>query len=402
MKVLFTFGGITLYVNRLLEILTEKGWGITAVIADGSSATLGDCVKLNNEEKKYRVIRTPEVPSRRSGKPHFPELARIIAEEKPHIVVLGWPYFLDIYFDRTLLKTIRGVGAKLMIREIPYRVPPYTGSGAWYRQHPVYDENMTVLSRGWRFRMKSALLRRIRRFVYRQADGAINYHSSGPDIIATYGMPREKIHVTFNSTDVQALWAHRESVEQAEPILPPNRHRIIHVGRLVKNKRFDLLFTALKNLSQRYPDIELLIVGEGPELANLHQEAAELGIADRVHFTGAVYDAFELYRYLHASAVYVLAGMGGLSINDAMACGLPVITSAACDGTHVDLIEPGCNGYIFREGSADSLTDKLAAVFADEDKRRLMGVEAYETIRDRINLDTVSDRFIAAFQSVLS
>ncbi|MDL2230378.1 glycosyltransferase family 4 protein [Alistipes sp. OttesenSCG-928-L06] len=402
MKVLFTFGGTTHYINRLLEILTEKGIDVTAVIADGASAALGQCVKLSENEKKYKVVRTPELKSKRSGKPHFPALPDIVADEKPDIVVFGWPYFLDIYFEPRLLKTIRTVGAKLIVREIPYQVPPYRGSGAWFDKHPMVDENMNRLSRGLRFKINSAVLRRVRRYIYKRADGAINYHSSGPDIISTYGIPREKIFVTLNSTDTEALWIHRKAVEEAPPLLPPNPHRILHVGRLVKFKRFDLLFQATRNLIERYPDVELLIVGEGPELEKLRRQAAETGIADRVHFTGAVYDSLLLHRYMYESSVYVLAGMGGLSINDAMACGLPVICSAACDGTHVDLIEPGCNGYVFREGHADSLTDKLAAVFADDDKRRLMGQHAYETIRNRINLDTVSDRFIAAFNAVLS
>lgn len=401
MKVLFTFGGITPYINRLLEILTEKGIEVVAVVAADSSAALGQCVKTNRESKKYKEILTREMKSKRSGKPHFPALPAIIAAEKPDIVVLGWPYFLDLYFNRKLLRTIRKTGAKLVIREIPYQVPPYRGSAAWFREHPVHDENMKLTSRGLAFRIKSAALRRIRHFIYRRADGAINYHSGGPGIISTYGIPKEKIFVTYNSTDVEALWAQRESVEKAERLLPENPHRILHIGRLVRMKRFDLLFQAVRELAGHYPDVELLVVGEGPELDNLKKEAAAKGIAGRVRFAGAVYEPELLCRYMAESSVYVLAGMGGLSINDAMACGLPVVCSAACDGTHIDLIEPGRNGLIFREGDADSLAEKLAYLFSDEDRREDMGRQALETIRERINLDTVSDRFIGAFQTVM-
>jgi len=402
MKVLFTFGGTTPYINRLLEILTGKGIEVTAVIADGASAALGRCVRLNEDEKQYTVIRTPEVRNRLSGKPHFPALPQIIEAQKPDIVVLGWPYFLDIYFYRPLLRSIRKTGAKLMVREIPYQVPPFKGSTAWFRQHPVTDEDMNLLSRGLKFKMNSTVLRHVRRYIYKRADGAINYHSGGPAIISTYGIPKEKIFVTYNSTDVEALWAHREAAVKAERLLPENPHRVIHMGRLVNYKRFDLIFPAIKKLSERYPDTELLMVGEGPELENLKALSRTAGIDDRIRFTGAVYDPELLCRYMHESSVYILAGMGGLSINDAMACGLPVICSADCDGTHVDLIQPGHNGYIFRQGDAESLAEKLMDTFADEKNRRAMGLNAYRTIRDRINLDIVSDRFIDAFHRVLS
>jgi glycosyltransferase involved in cell wall biosynthesis len=401
MKVLFTFGGITLYINRLLEILTEKGVEVTVVMAAGESAALGHSVKVNREEKKYRVVKTPEVKSRWSGKPHFPALPEIIAAERPDIVVMGWPYFLDLYFNRNLLKTIRSVGAKLIVREIPYQVPPFRGSVAWFREHPVCDENMKLLSRGLRFWLNSNVLRYVRRFIYRRVDGAINYHSGGPEIIATYGIPRKKIFVTYNSTDVEALWAHQTAAEKAPKLLPANPHRILHIGRLVQYKRFDLLFYALGRLADRYPDVELLVVGEGPEEESLKQQVAKQGLAERVRFVGATYDPELLCRYMAESAVYVLAGMGGLSINDAMACALPVVCSAACDGTHVDLIQHGVNGLIFSEGDGDSLTEALDGLFAEADRPRKMGEQALETIRQKINLDVVSDRFIEAFRSVL-
>lgn len=402
MRVLFTFGGITPYINRLLETLTEKGLEVTAVVASKDSSALGKNVKLGPDSERYNVIRTPEQKSKRSGKPHFSALPDIIKKESPDIVVLGWPYFLDVFFSRHLLKAIRQTGAKLMIREIPYQTPPFRGSTEWFRSHPVYDENMNLLSQGFKFRINSMILRHIRRFIYRRADGALNYHSGGPEIISTYGIPEEKIYVTYNSTDVEALWTQRKAVEQAERLLPENPHRIVHIGRLVKMKRVDLLLQAVRNLSVRYPDAELLVIGDGPELETLREEAAETGIADRVRFTGAIYDSLLLYRYMYESSVYVLAGTGGLSLNDAMACGLPAICSSACDGTQVDLIEDGINGYIFDEGSIESLTGKLDAVLSDTGNRKRMGLKAYETIRDRINLDTVSDRFIEAFKSTLS
>lgn len=61
---------------------------------------------------------------------------------------------------------------------------------------------------------------------------------------------------------------------------------------------------------------------------------------------------------MNESTVYVLAGMGGLSINDAMTYGLPVVCSV-CDSTERDLVTDGVNGLFFKEDNADSLSDKL-------------------------------------------
>src|SRR3546814_7415039 len=94
------------------------------------------------------------------------------------------------------------------------------------------------------------------------------------------------------------------------PLLPPNPQRLIHVGRLVKWKRVDLLLEAVKLLEADYPGIQLLVVGYGPEEDQLKQQTESLGLGDKVTFTGGVYEEEQLGRYLHASAVYVLAGMG--------------------------------------------------------------------------------------------
>lgn len=400
MKVLFTFGGIPLYLDRLLETLAGKGVEVVVVHPEGRSAVIGQNVEMSRGEKSYRIVRTPETKGKLSRKPRFAGLPAILEAEKPDIVVLGWPYFLDLCFNRSLLRTIRKNNICLMIREIPFQVPPYKKMRAWFREHPVYDEQMNLKSKGLGFYLNQIGLRRIRRFVYRRADGTLNYASIAYDILPGYGVDPEKIFVTYNSPDNAALWDQRKAIEASPRLLPENPHRILHIGRLVRWKRVDLLIAAARKLSEQFPETELVVVGDGPELENLKRQAREEGIADWVRFVGAVYDPFVLGQYMRESAVYVLAGMGGLSINEAMAFGLPVICSVA-DGTEKDLIEPGTNGLFFREGDAGSLAEKLTELFSDDERRLAMGRRAEETIREKINLDTVSDRFIGAFQTVM-
>jgi glycosyltransferase involved in cell wall biosynthesis len=104
---------------------------------------------------------------------------------------------------------------------------------------------------------------------------------------------------------------------------------------------------------------------------------------------------------MYESTVYVLAGMGGLSINDAMCFSLPVICSV-CDGTEKDLITDGVNGYFFREGDVVSLTDRIDKVLADRKHSKQMGEEAYRVIKEKINLNTVAQRYLDAFEYVMN
>jgi glycosyltransferase involved in cell wall biosynthesis len=171
------------------------------------------------------------------------------------------------------------------------------------------------------------------------------------------------------------------------------------VGRLVGWKRVDMLIRAVARLRAEFPDIELIVAGYGPEEEGLKILADEEGVRDRVRFLGGVYDPSHLGRYFLASSVYVLAGMGGLSINDAMCFGLPVICSV-CDGTEKMLVREGYSGRYFKEGDQDDLTDKIAWMFRHPDERRKMGENATAVIRDEMNIHTVVKGYADAFAYV--
>ena len=270
-------------------------------------------------------------------KPYFPRLPAILLEERPNIVVMGWPYFLQFFFQPALRKAIKATNTKLVIREIPFRVPPYGAVSAFFKEHRFFDEGMRLLNEQPLFLFRQWVLARIRRYCYRRADGALAYATVGKEIMPTYGIAADKVFVTYNANDTDELFAIKQRLTEAGTPQKRNPHRVIHVGRLVKWKRVDLLMETFAKVLPRFPEAELVIIGDGPELEPLKQQAAALNLTGKVLFTGAIYDYAQIASYLTSSAVYTLAGMGGLSINDAMTFGLPVICSV-CDGTERDLV----------------------------------------------------------------
>ena len=104
--------------------------------------------------------------------------------------------------------------------------------------------------------------------------------------------------------------------------------------------------------------------------------------------------------YLKSSGIYVLAGMGGLSINEAMAFGKPIICSI-CDGTEKTLVRDGYNGLYFKNGDVTSLYEKIHQLYFDIEKINIMGLNSEKIIREEINLDSVASKFNQAFEYVL-
>ncbi len=409
MKILFTFGGIPHYLKALLEKLqAEEDLEITVVTPDKGNATIGQGVKMV-EGGSYRRLYTLE-KKMLYGKNAFPSLPGLVRAEHPDILVLGWPYFLQVFFQPSLRRALRACGCRLVIREIPFQTPPYGEIRAYFARRPMYNEEMRLLSHGRLFNLSQWLTARLRKYCYSRAAATLNYCTAAYDILPSYGVQREQIYVTYNSGDTDALWRERETVMASPPLLSPSERRLLHIGRLVKWKRVDLLIEAFARLVPRFPDAELLVVGDGPEREHLRELACSSGLPvcgigaeaapGSVRFAGAVYDPRKLGAYMRESNVYVLAGMGGLSINDAMAYGLPVVCSV-CDGTERDLVADGVNGLFFRDGDVSSLAAKIEELFLSPDRCRSMGRESERVIRERINIGTVAGRYAEAFRRIV-
>lgn len=394
MKVLFVNPGITNYNHPVFERLVSEGCELIMMLPQDDDGTIGAGVeRAKNKHQSYQVILSPTTRMW-YGKSALVNLKNTLVQTQPDILVICWPYFLQLYFDRTLMRLLEERHIRLILHEIPFQVAPFKEL-SYYKAHPMYNENMELQSVGLAFKLRTLWTMYIRKFIYSRATASLNYTTLAYDILPSYGIERESIFVRYNSTDTDTLFTTKKKIAQLPPILPP-KPRILHIGRLVKWKRVDLLLEAYKKVADQYPESELVIIGNGPEKENLIRQSDVLGLTDRTVFTGAIYDPLTLGQYMNESTVYVLAGMGGLSINDAMCFSLPVICSV-CDGTEKDLITDGVNGYFFREGDANDLADKIRFILSDTASAKRMGAAGSEVIEQKINIHTVTQRYMDAF-----
>jgi glycosyltransferase involved in cell wall biosynthesis len=228
----------------------------------------------------------------------------------------------------------------------------------------------------------------------------VNYLEDAYEILGSYGVGKRKIFITYNSPDTDILLNAFKEARLSEPILPENKHRLIHVGRLVKWKKADLLIDAVARLKNKYPDLELVVIGDGPQLEDLKIQAANLALESSVLFVGGVYDPVFLGKYFIASSVYVLAGMGGLSINEAMCFNKPVVCSV-CDGTEKKLVREDYNGKYFKDSNLDDLVQKLDYLLANPELIKQMGFNSGEIIKKEVNIHKVISGYVNAFNYVM-
>ena len=140
--------------------------------------------------------------------------------------------------------------------------------------------------------------------------------------------------------------------------IPPSEENsdIIFVGRLIKEKNLSLLIKTVNLVKKRLPNINCLIIGDGPEKESLKRLVQELDLVENVHFKGYVEDDIEVLSCMKSSKVFVLPSLRegfGIVAVEANACGLPVITVKHPQNAASDLIANGENGFICELSESD-------------------------------------------------
>ena len=139
---------------------------------------------------------------------------------------------------------------------------------------------------------------------------------------------------------------------------------ILNVGRLVKYKNQTFLLEILSGLIKKGLNASLSIAGSGPEKKNIEFRAKELNISKYVRFLGNVEN---IQHYYNQSNLYLHTAIEepfGLAIIEAMASGLPVISTSRLGKK--DLINDGINGFILINKSIDQIIDKIVYIFSNQ------------------------------------
>jgi glycosyltransferase involved in cell wall biosynthesis len=163
-----------------------------------------------------------------------------------------------------------------------------------------------------------------------------------------------------------------EEAQQAREALglAPDDFVLVTASRLARWKRTDRAIDAVALLKSRGVHATLLVVGDGEERGNLERQAVELGVADRVRFTGGVPQA-EVQRYLWAADVFLsvneLSNVGN-PLLEAMLVGRCIVTLD--EGDTRSLVRDGETGVLLASGEPGAIAAALASLRADPSRRQ--------------------------------
>lgn len=175
---------------------------------------------------------------------------------------------------------------------------------------------------------------------------------------------RHRGWVIANAVDLPIGWQNRRG-----------NNILTAVGRLTRQKGFDLLLEAFAKIASKHPEWKLVIWGEGDDRKELEALRDALGLRDRVELPGVTERPG---LWVETADVFVLSSRyegWGIALLEAMAAGVPVV-SFACEWGPTDMVKHGEDGILVSSGDVNALADALANVLGDGALRTRLAVNA--------------------------
>jgi glycosyltransferase involved in cell wall biosynthesis len=211
------------------------------------------------------------------------------------------------------------------------------------------------------------------------------------ELINSYSLRPEKVRVIYNSVDIDFVksYIHSQSEDPTRVQMPV----VVAFGRLISRKGFDDLLKAFRIVRDKMKS-RLIIIGDGEEHNNLQNLSYSLSLEDDVTLTGYLDNPYEI---LSSADVFVLSsrweGFGNVII-EAMACGVPVISTDCPYGPN-EIITHGVNGLLVPVGDVQAMAEAIVTLLRD----RALRTSLAEAGRKRAQ-DFSVDKMVAEYEKV--
>lgn len=198
-------------------------------------------------------------------------------------------------------------------------------------------------------------------------------------------IPTRKLTTLYTPFDLDAIARRQEAAAPPDPYMYANSLKLVTTNNIAPTKGQAEVAEAVGILSQEGDDVELCIMGTGDKdyIQAIKDVARDYGVGDRVHFVGSQPDTVP---YIQRADVGIMASRQeafGRATFECLATGTPVI--GADTGATPEMVQSGVNGYLYRQGDAESLAEAIAGYVRDRSLLGPHGEAAVATVHDMMN-----------------
>ena len=268
----------------------------------------------------------------------------------------------------------------------------------------LFGFRFVLIGYGYRPQQTSVFVAKVRdlarMLLLRSADAILVYTREGKEACVAAGLEADKIFVSYNTLDTEKLAALSQKVTEADlaelcsEYGLHDRAVLLFVGKIVAEKRLDVLLDAVRELNSKGERVSLLIIGDGHERKVLEEKAKD--ITD-VFFLGAIYDELELARYFELAELLVIPGRVGLTCVHGFSHGVPVVTSKGGveQSPEFAYIVHGENGILLDTPSPHLYATEILAVLRDEQRLNDLKVGAFKAASS-LGMQPMVEEFVKA------
>ncbi len=320
-------------------------------------------------------------------------LPKIIRHFVYFLKILRRGFFVDVVFaqDPVSVGLPAVLAAKILRKKFILKI---VGDYAWEQycqrsftslEFPISNFQFPILEdfqRG-KYDFITEVRRKVERWVAKKADEIIVPSEYLKKIVLMWGVNESKVKVIYNTFGDERIGADK-NVGAGE------KKYIVSAGRLVPWKGFDILIDAIKELPE---EINLIIIGEGPQKENIELKIKNLGLENRINLTGQLSHG-ELLQYFAEAEIFVLnTAYEGLShvILEAMQYGVPVITTDV--GGNPVLIKDKYNGILVEYNKKEQLKEAILKLHNNSDLKKLFVENSYKEL-GKFNLENMLNRLV--------
>lgn len=349
-----SWGGTELHILNLSEQLQKRGYDVTVACRPGRWV-----------EEKATAMGLPTVPirvMRQHDWQDFALLRQFLREHKTDVLHVHWSSDIVVPGYAALREHIP---VRIMSRHMPY--PFKSRAGSWLYSRFLYTRLVPVSNS-----VREALIKA--------------------------GVPDRKIQVIHHGTDVEAFAHITEERREMRASLgiPEDRVAVGIVGRIAPEKGHAVLLEAFGKVHTRYP-LQLVVVGNGPDEELIRNRAAQMGLADKVLFTGFRDDVNNVINALDVVAVPSTWNEPcSAVVQQGMALSKPILGTRA--GGTPEMVVDDETGFLVPPSDPDALADALARLAGDAFLRKRLGAAGKERVEELFSLRVMTDKIEALYQ----
>jgi glycosyltransferase involved in cell wall biosynthesis len=241
---------------------------------------------------------------------------------------------------------------------------------------------------------RSALISCLRFWQCRLADAVLAYTDTQASEFQTR-LPDKKIHVAPN-----ACLGRDECI----PVPFHTAHDVVYVGRLIEEKKVDLLIAGFARAAPNLPaNASLVLVGSGPAREFLEAQAEALGVSSRVQFAGHISDPQRLKLIYERAACAVSPGYIGLSAMQALGFGIPLLVAdKEFHSPEIEACREGETCLFFSSGNAESLGAGLVTFYSEAEQWAVRRERIAKLIAERYSFERMAEEFSAIVRQFLA